>query len=55
MGDSNGPSRYPAAVTYIPLVRCALCRRTVTHRPGQAGVVLTKHYEKAHPEMVGSA
>jgi hypothetical protein len=48
------PARYPVAVSHLPLVRCAVCRRTVAHRPGQASVVLTKHYEKAHPELVGS-
>ena len=47
-------SRYPVTVTHLPLVRCAVCRRTVPHRPGEASVMLTKHYEKAHPEMVGS-
>ena len=47
-------SRYPVTVTHLPLVRCAVCRRTVAHRPGEASVMLTKHYEKAHPEMVGS-
>ena len=55
MSKSTRPSRYPVAVTYLPLVRCAVCRRTVAHRPGQASVVLTKHYEQAHPEMAGSA
>ena len=47
-------SRYPVTVTHLPLVRCAVCRRTVAHRPGEASAMLTKHYEKAHPEMVGS-
>jgi hypothetical protein len=48
-------SRHPVTVTRLPLVRCAVCRRTVAHRPGEASVVLTKHYQKAHPEMVGSS
>jgi hypothetical protein len=47
-------SRHPVTVTRLPVVRCAVCRQTVAHRPGQASLVLTKHYEKAHPEMVGS-
>jgi hypothetical protein len=47
------PSRRPVTVTQLPLVRCAICRSTVAHRPGQASAVLTKHYQKAHPEMVG--
>ncbi len=44
----------PVTVTHLPLVRCAVCRQTVAHRPGEASVVLTKHYERAHPEMVGA-
>ncbi|HEV7629161.1 MAG TPA: hypothetical protein VGO89_21935 [Streptomyces sp.] len=46
-------ARHPVTVTRLPVVRCAVCRRTVAHRPGDASVVLTKHYERAHPEMVG--
>src|SRR5829696_480178 len=42
----SAPSRYPITVTRLPLVRCAVCRRTIAHRPGDASVVLTKHYEK---------
>jgi hypothetical protein len=53
MSNSN-PYRHPVTVTHLPLVRCAVCRRTVAHRPGQASIVLTKHYEKAHPDLVGS-
>jgi hypothetical protein len=50
---SNFPfSRHPVTVTQLPLVRCAVYRRTVAHRPGQASAVLTKHYEKTHPELV---
>jgi hypothetical protein len=49
---SNSPSRHPVTVTQLPLVRCAVCRRTVAHRPGEASAVLTKHYQKAHPELV---
>jgi hypothetical protein len=49
----NSPfPRHPVTVTQLPLVRCAVCRRTVAHRPGEASVVLTSHYEKAHPELV---
>jgi hypothetical protein len=51
--SNSTPSRYPVTVTHLPLVRCAVCRRTVAHQPGEASVVLTKHYEKAHPEMAG--
>jgi hypothetical protein len=52
MSSSTSASRYPVEVAYLPLVRCAVCRRTVAHRPGQASTVLTKHYEQAHPEIV---
>jgi hypothetical protein len=53
MTDSHS-SRQPITVTQLPLVRCAVCRRTVAYRPGQASAVLTKHYERAHPEIVGT-
>lgn len=52
--SNSTPFRHQVTVTHLPLVRCAVCRRTVAHRPGQASVVLTKHYETAHPEMMGS-
>ena len=47
-------SHHPVSVTQLPLVRCVICRRTVAHRPGEASAMLTKHSEKAHPEMVQS-
>ena len=52
--SNSASSCYPITVTGLPLVRCAVCRRTIAHRPGDASVVLTKHYEKTHPEMVSS-
>jgi hypothetical protein len=52
--SNSTPSRHPVTVTQLPLVRCAICRCTVAHRPGQASAVLTKHYQKAHPEILGS-
>jgi len=52
--SNSASSRFPVTVTQLPLVRCAVCRRTVAHLPGQASAVLTKHYKKAHPEIVGS-
>lgn len=43
---------FPVTVTHLPLVRCAVCGRTVAHRPGEgeASAVLTAHYEQAHPQ-----
>jgi hypothetical protein len=52
--SNSTPTRHPVTVTHLPRVRCAVCRQTVAHRPGQASLVLTKHYEKAHPEIVGT-
>jgi hypothetical protein len=52
MSSSHGRSHYPVELAYLPVVRCAVCRRTVAHRPGQASEVLTKHYERVHPEML---
>ena len=52
--SNSTSSRFPVSVTQLPLVRCAICLRTVAHRPGQASAVLTKHYERAHPEISGT-
>ena len=52
MTNSDIPSRYPIQVSYLPVVRCAVCRRTVAHRPGRASAVLTEHYQRAHPEIL---
>jgi hypothetical protein len=54
MTSSGSSSRQPVEISYLPVVRCAICRRTVAHRPGEASAVLTKHYERAHPEVVGA-
>lgn len=51
--STSSPSHGPVTVTQLPLVRCAVCQRTVAHRPGQASAVLTKHYQRSHPEIVG--
>ncbi len=53
MSSSGSASNHPVDVSYLPVVRCAICRRTVAHRPGEASAVLTKHYQRAHPEVVG--
>lgn len=47
---STDLTRHPVTATHLPLVRCAICRRTVARRPGPAGAVLTGHYETAHPD-----
>jgi hypothetical protein len=52
--NNSTSSGHPVTVSHLPLVRCAVCRRTVAHRPVEASAVLTSHYEKAHPEIVGS-
>jgi hypothetical protein len=45
----------PVTVGQLPLVRCAVCQQTVAHRPGKysPSEVLTKHYERSHPELLG--
>ncbi len=42
---------FPVSVTQMPLVRCAVCDRTMAHPPGRASEVLTTHYQQAHTEM----
>ena len=54
MTNSDSSASYPVEVAYLPLVRCAVCRRTVAHRPGEAGAVLTRHYQRAHPEILAA-
>jgi hypothetical protein len=43
---------FPVSVTQLPLVRCAVCGRTIAHQPGRASEVLTSHYEQAHADIV---
>lgn len=51
---SNASSRrFPVTVTYLPVTRCQICRRTVAYQPGKASDVLTEHYRRAHPETLG--
>jgi hypothetical protein len=40
-------------VTRLPVVRCANCKQTMAHQPGKAQEVLTEHYRKKHPEILG--
>ena len=51
---SNSSSRrFLVTVTYLPVTRCQLCRRTVAYRPGNLSEVLTGYYRRAHPEALG--
>jgi hypothetical protein len=51
---SKSPSRrFPVTVTQLPVTRCEICRRTVAYRPGRLSEVLTEHYRRAHPEVLG--
>jgi hypothetical protein len=50
---SKAPSRlFPVTVTQLPVPRCQICDRTVACRPGTLTEVLTKHYRRAHPEVL---
>jgi hypothetical protein len=40
-------------VTQLPVTRCEICHRTVAYRPGRLSEVLTEHYRRAHPEVLG--
>jgi hypothetical protein len=51
---SKSPSRrFPVTVTQLPVTLCEICRRTVACRPGRLSEVLTEHYRRAHPEVLG--
>jgi hypothetical protein len=53
---SKSPSRrFPVTVTYLPVTRCQICRRTVAYRPGTLSEALTEHYRRAHPEVLDLA
>lgn len=51
MKTSNSRS-FPVTVTRLPVVRCQLCGRTLAHRKGEAGQVLTAHYAREHADAV---
>ena len=44
---------FPVTVTHLPLARCEVCGRTLAHRKGEVSAVLTAHYEREHPELLG--
>jgi hypothetical protein len=51
---SNSSSRrFPPTVTRLPVTRCQTCRRTVACRPGKVSDVLTRHYRRTHPKVLG--
>ena len=45
--------RFPVTVTHLPVIRCQICDRTLTYRPGAISEVLTVHYRRAHPGALG--
>jgi hypothetical protein len=53
MKNSAASRRFPVTVTQLPTVRCQVCQRTVAHQPGKASEVLTEHYRREHPTMMG--
>jgi len=52
MSKSNS-RRFPVTVTHLPVTRCQICHRTVAYRPGSLSEVLTEHYRRVHPEVLG--
>jgi hypothetical protein len=51
---SKSPSRrFPVTVTQLPVTCCEICHRTVAYRPGRLSEVLTGHYRRAHPDVLG--
>lgn len=51
---SKSPSRrFPVTVSQLPVTRCQICHRTVAYRSGSLSEVLTEHYRRAHPEVLG--
>lgn len=47
---ATAPAPAPVTVRRIPVVNCSLCQRPLPHEegPGNAGRVLTEHYNKEH-------
>ena len=52
MTMTTPPRSSPVTVTQLPLTRCQVCGRTVAHKPGEAARELTRHYERAHPDVL---
>jgi hypothetical protein len=51
--SSSRSRRFPVTVTHLPVTRCQLCHRSVAYRPGNLSEVLTEHYRRARPELLG--
>ena len=50
----DSPShRFPVTVTQLPVTRYEICYRTVAYRPDRLSGVLTEHYRRADPELLG--
>jgi len=48
-----GRTSFPVTVTQLPVMRCEVCGRRLAHRAGDASTVLTAHYEREHPDLLG--
>jgi hypothetical protein len=51
--SNSGSRRFPVTVSRLPVTRCQIWRRTVACRPGKVSDVLTGHYRRAYPEVLG--
>jgi hypothetical protein len=51
--SKSSPRRFPVTVSQLPVTRCEICHRTVAYQPGSLSEVLTEHYRRAHPEVLG--
>lgn len=45
--------RFPVTVTHMPVTPRRICDRTLAYRPGNISEVLTEHYRRPHPEVLG--
>ena len=53
---NKSPSRrFPVTVTHLPVTRYQICHCTVAYRQGNLSEILTEHYRRAHPEVLGIA
>ncbi|MBI4940681.1 MAG: hypothetical protein HY830_08040 [Actinobacteria bacterium] len=44
---------FPVTVTQMPMATCQVCGRALAHRKGEVSAILTAHYERDHPELLG--